>query len=332
MASASPPLSSPSKAPHAAPVWARILDGILPFALAGLGLLAPDHRGHFYAALATGFVGIAGCVLAGAALVTLLSERQSERIQGPRRKPAPFLREAGDTALAAFIAACFLAWPLWRSWTGRPIGLVWSIEQVGGLKLVLLQNVAAVFVLDAWLYWKHRLLHSRLMFPFHRAHHAYRDPSALAGFAVGPVESVLTFFPLCLVALPQAPHYAPIYFTLVVGFVSLNYYLHCGVRVALLERILSPLGLNSSAFHNVHHSHANVNFGEAMTLWDRLCRTRLEDAAQNKTGSESRSAYCGQGTVSGSSSGLSALSAWQRRSARLPSTPTSSSSSNRQAT
>ena len=283
MSSASPDLLSASKRPHAVPRWAAILDGVLPLALAGLGLLVPDHRGLFYAALAVGFVGIAGTVLVGATLVTILAERSSQRIQGPRQKAAPFLREAADTARAALVAACFLAWPLWRAWTGRPIGLVWSLEHAGGLPLVLLQNIAAVFVLDAWLYWKHRLLHTRRMFPFHRAHHTYRDPSALAGFAVGPVESVLTFWPLCLVALPQATHYAPIYFALVVGFILLNYYLHCGVSVPLLERTLPPLLLNTSAFHNVHHSHANVNFGEAMTLWDRLCRTRRCDEPRSRS-------------------------------------------------
>lgn len=261
------------------PRWARIIDGALPIGLAAAGLLAPDHRLLFYAALAIGFIGIAGTVLAGAAVVTLLSERRGQRlrIQGPRLRPAPVLHEAADTALAAFIAACFLAWPLWRSWTGRPIGLVWSVDEAGGLPLVLVQTTAAVFVLDAWLYWKHRLLHTRLLFPFHRGHHVFRDPTALAGFAVGPVESVLTFWPLLLVAIPQAKHWAPLYFGLVGGFIALNYYLHCGIRIALFERLLPPLLLNTSAFHNLHHSHADVNFGEALTLWDRICRTRLED-------------------------------------------------------
>lgn len=268
---------TPAKRPAAVPTWARLVDGAVPFALAAAGLLVPDHRGLFYLALGVGFVGIATAVIGGAAVVTFFSERSRERIQGPRRQPGPFRREALDTALAAYIAACFLAWPLWRLWTGRPIGLTWSITQAGGLPLVLFQNLIAVYVLDAWLYWKHRLLHTRRMFPFHRAHHTYRDPSALAGFAVGPVESVLTFWPLCLVAVPQATHYAPIYFTLVVGFIALNYYLHCGISVGWIERLLSPLAINTSTFHNIHHSHANANFGEAMTLWDRFCRTRLGD-------------------------------------------------------
>lgn len=270
---------APPKKPAATALWVRMTDGAVPFVLAAPGLFLPDHQALFYVALAVGFVGIATAVIGGAALVTFFCERQGVRIQGPRRQPAPFLHEAADTALAAFIAACFLAWPLWRSWTGRPIGLTWSLQQAGGLPLVLGQNLIAVYVLDAWLYWKHRLLHTRLLFPFHRGHHVYRDPSALAGFAVGPVESVLTFWPLCLVAVPQATHFAPIYLSLVVGFIALNYYLHCGVRVELIERLLAPIAINTSAFHNIHHSHANANFGEAMTLWDRLCRTRLGDAA-----------------------------------------------------
>ncbi len=282
MSSTAPNVPTTRKHAPGVPLWAKVIDRSLPCGLAMAGLLVPDHVGTFYLALLVGFLGIAGAVLTGAALVTLLSERQALRIQGPRHKPAPMLSEAKDTALAAFVAACFLAWPLWRLWTGRPIGLTWSLEAAGGLPLVLIQNTLAVFVLDAWLYWKHRLLHTKLLFPFHRAHHAYRDPTALAGFAVGPVESVMTFWPLVLVALPEAPHYAPIYFSLVCGFILLNYYLHCGVRIELIERLLSPLFINTSAFHNIHHSHADVNFGEAMTLWDRLCQTRLSDSRRGQ--------------------------------------------------
>ncbi len=277
MSIAQPSASAARKPSSSGPLWARLVDGSLPILLPATGLLAPDHIGLFYLALAVGFVGLGGVILTGASLVTFLSERTTDRIQGPRKKPAPMLREAADTALAAFVAAGFLAWPLWRSWTGRPIGLTWDLEDAGGLPLVLFQTGFGVLVLDGWLYLKHRLLHTRLLFPFHRAHHAYRDPTALAGFAVGPVESVLTFWPLLLIAIPEAKHWAPLYFLLVGGFISLNYYLHCGVKVEFLERLLSPFLLNTSAFHNIHHSHADANFGEAFTIWDRICRTRLSD-------------------------------------------------------
>lgn len=278
------PNTAPAWLPSKLPAWPTWVDGGVIVALTSAGLLAPDHRDLWYAALLVAFAGIAGPVLAGAAISTWWSERRppEQRLQGARRRPALMAREARDTALAAWVAACLVAWALWRSWTGRPIGLVWSAAEAGGVLPALLQSLAGVVVLDAWLYWKHRLLHSRWLFAFHRGHHVFRDPTAFAGFAVGPVESLLTFWPVVLVAVPQAKHWAPIYFALVGGFILLNFYLHCGVAVRLLEALLPRLLVNTSAFHNRHHANADVNFGEALTLWDRLCRTRLEDRVKVK--------------------------------------------------
>ena len=142
---------------------------------------------------------------------------------------------------------------------------------------IVLQTLVGVLVIDAWLYWKHRILHSRALFGFHRQHHAFRDPTPFAGFAVGPFEALVTFWPVLIVCIPQATHWAPLYLGLVAGFVLLNFYLHCGVTLGILEATLPRMLLNTSAFHNIHHSHANANFGEAMVLWDRMCGTRLQD-------------------------------------------------------
>lgn len=253
------------------------VDALVTAALTASGLLCPQGPRVFYASLLGGFAAIAGPVLAGAALVTWVSERRAQRLQGPRRRPALIAREARDTALAAWIAACLLAWPLSRLAAGVPVGLTWSLGEAGGAARAFAQTAAAVLVLDAWLYWKHRLLHTRWLFPFHRGHHGYRDPTAFAGFAVGPVESLLTFWPVVIWAHPLAVHWAPLYFGLVAAFVMLNFYLHCGVASRLLEASLPRLGVNTSAFHNRHHANAEVNFGEALTLWDRLCRTREGD-------------------------------------------------------
>lgn len=237
------------------------------------GLACPEGARLWYEALVVGFAGISAFVLGGAALVTFFAERREGRLQGPRVRPALIARGFRDTALAAWIAACLLAWPLARLWSGAPTGLIWSIDEAGGAVRVIAQTFAGVLVLDAWLYWKHRLLHTRALFGFHRAHHVYRDPTAFAGFAVGPVESLLTFWPIVLVAIPQAVHYAPLYFGLVASFIYLNFYLHCGIGSRLLEATLPRLGVNTSAFHNRHHANAEVNFGEALTIWDHLCRT-----------------------------------------------------------
>jgi sterol desaturase/sphingolipid hydroxylase (fatty acid hydroxylase superfamily) len=242
--------------------------------LVASGLACPEGPLRWYTALAVGFAGIAGVVIALASVAAWLSERSTDRLQGPRRRPRLALRSARDTTLAALVAACFLAWPLARIWAGEPTGLVWTVDEAGGIAGLVLGNVAAVLVLDAWLYWKHRLLHTRWFFAFHRGHHVYRDPTSLASFAVGPVESVLTFWPVVLVAFPWAPHYAPTYFGLVVAFVSLNFYLHCGVASRLVEGVLPRVFLNTSVFHNRHHANADANFGEALTVWDHLLGTR----------------------------------------------------------
>lgn len=250
------------------------IDVALPVALTLAGFFQRGGAALWLGSLAFSFAALAGPVLGGAGLVTLLAGRFGERIQGVRRKPAPIGREAFETARAMYVAACLMAWPvsLWR--LGHPIGLTWSLGERGaGLGGVLLQTFAGVMIIDAWLYWKHRLLHTQALFGFHKGHHAFRDPTPFAGFAVGPVEAVLTFWPVLLLCIPQATHWAPLYFGLVVGFVNLNFYLHCGVTIGWAERALGALHVNTSAFHNVHHSRANTHYGEALTLWDEVCGT-----------------------------------------------------------
>jgi lathosterol oxidase len=261
---------------------AKAIDLAVLLGLGLSGLLHPESPRTWFVCLAVGFAGIALPVVAGAGLVTLLSSLSQRRVQGPRRLPALMLRGARDTAGAAFVAACFLAWPLAQWRLHHPIGLVWTLREAGGSwGWLIVQTVGALLVMDAWLYWKHRLLHTRLLFPFHREHHAFGDPTAFASFAVGPVESLLTFWPIILLAIPAATHFAPVYFGLVGGFILLNFYLHCGVAVGLIEGTLPRLFVNTSVFHNAHHANAQVNFGEALTLWDHLCRTRVVDAVKD---------------------------------------------------
>ncbi|NUP09190.1 MAG: sterol desaturase family protein [Polyangiaceae bacterium] len=250
-------------------------------ALTGAGLFAPQGLKVWYAALIQGFAMVTLPVLAAGGAVTWYSERRTVRIQGPRKGSMLAYRGLRDTALAGWIAATLLAWPLARIRAGEPTGLTWDLEQAGGPLAVFLQTAGGILVLDAWLYWKHRLLHTRLLFPFHRKHHGYRDPTALAGFAVGPLESLLTFWPVLFLAMPEAPHYGPVYFTLVVGFIAFNLYLHCGVVWHGLEAILRPLSFNTSSHHNRHHANAETHYAEALTIWDRLLGTW--EGAKHKT-------------------------------------------------
>src|SRR5690242_3271885 len=86
--------------------WAQWVDRAVVVLLPAAGLLSPQGPRAFYTALAIGFAGIDGAVLAGAGVVTWLAERSPERLQGQRRRPAMILEGARDTSVAAWVAAC----------------------------------------------------------------------------------------------------------------------------------------------------------------------------------------------------------------------------------
>lgn len=181
-------------------------------------------------------------------LIYLYAERYGQRIQGERKKAPLMGEEAFGSARAMFVVSCMAAWPMGLYRAGFPTGLAWTIADMGipGW-LVVVEMYFGIVAVDALTYWKHRLLHTKLFYPFHMHHHTFRDPTPFAGFAVGPVETVLTFFPLLFICFPPAKHFAPLYFSAITGFVFLNLYLHCGVTFSFLEKLLPRLLLNSSA-------------------------------------------------------------------------------------
>ncbi|HLP20386.1 MAG TPA: sterol desaturase family protein [Chitinophagales bacterium] len=246
------------------------------------GLFHPNPT-VYYKSMASIFAIIIIPLLTFCYLVYLFSERNGERIQGERRKDPLIAQEIFGTTRAAFVVACMAAWPAGMYKLGMPTGLVWTIEEMGlTWWMVVIQMWAGIVAVDAMTYWKHRLLHTRAFFPFHKHHHSFRDPTPFAGFAVGPLETLLTFWPLLLICLPEAKHFAPLYFTAIVSFVFLNLYLHCGVTFGWLEKLLPRMWLNSSAWHNIHHSDVNANFGEVSFIWDKLCKTSKQDMLARK--------------------------------------------------
>lgn len=268
------------------PKAASILDWSLVGLLVAIGLLHPGPK-MFYDSLWRVFLSVVIPVHLLSLIAYLVSERTGQRIQGVRRKKPPILKEAAETTRAMFVVACLAAWPVGMYRMGLPTGMAWTLSDMGiPWWAAALQMIGGIVVVDAWTYWKHRILHTKALFAFHRSHHTFRDPTPFASFAVGPLETLLTFWPLLLICWPTAKHFAPMYFSAITGFVCLNLYLHCGVTFVWMERILPKVGLNSSAWHNAHHSHVNVNFGEVSFIWDRLCNTASKPSAPQSSRKE----------------------------------------------
>ena len=126
--------------------------------------------------------------------------------------------------------------------------------------------------IDLWAYVAHRLMHTRSLYKrFHKWHHRYQPPTAFSSFAMHPLEfllfqsgglSVLFFFEIHIVA-----YMINVLYVVFHGQVD-----HSGVD---FEGDLpwQP----SVAFHDDHHKHFHLNFGQNLKLWDQLFGTLRKD-------------------------------------------------------
>ena len=189
------------------------------------------------------------CVRYGA---RLQPDRKHAFVDGDAKAFRLLREEVLETTRCMWCVSCMAAWPLLRHAAGEPTGLIWTLEEIGStLPQYSLGFLVGIPAADAWLYVKHRLLHTRCLWAFHSHHHAFRNPTAFGGFAVSPLESLWTFCPILLWS--HLPHWIPLVMPSIFFFFLLNTYLHSGFSFALLERVLPLLMIDSSAYHNVHH-------------------------------------------------------------------------------
>ena len=255
---------------------ADAVDLLVSFAIPLSGFWHHDPAVYFSSYLWV-FLPLVTTILFLASVAYILSLHCGRRIQGDRKKQPLFAAEIWGSVRCIFLVSGMAAWPVGNARCGLDHGFAWTLNEIGlPLELACLQVLCGIILMDAWTYWKHRLLHTKLLYHFHRYHHKFHDPTAFGSFAVGPVETVLTFWPIWTMCFPGVKRFAPLYTMAVSSFVMLNFYLHCGVTVAWLEAVLPKLALNSSAWHNVHHSHVRAHYGEISYVWDVLCRTQAK--------------------------------------------------------
>jgi sterol desaturase/sphingolipid hydroxylase (fatty acid hydroxylase superfamily) len=61
-----------------------------------------------------------------------------------------------------FVFSIFGAWPVSQYRMGYETAISWDIGGITGAIIVCIQAGVAILALDAYLYWKHRMLHSKL--------------------------------------------------------------------------------------------------------------------------------------------------------------------------
>lgn len=138
--------------------------------------------------------------------------------------------------------------------------------------------LAAILLIDLVAYWRHRIEHARALWPIHATHHADEAMNWLSLRRKHPLgEALSIIFDGLLVIALGLPFWA-----IMAAFLLRSwwgYFIHADVPWTL-----GPLGtvLISPAAHRLHHIRderlMGYNFGNTVTLWDRLFGTYLDPA------------------------------------------------------
>ncbi len=128
---------------------------------------------------------------------------------------------------------------------------------------------------DTYFYWLHRLMHTGFAYKYiHLIHHKSTNPSPWAAYSFHIIEAVLeglVIIPLVLI-IPMAPLTIGLFILL--GFM-INVYGHLGFEVLPNNFRCSFLFkfLNTSVYHNMHHSHVDGNYSLYFRHWDLWMKT-----------------------------------------------------------
>mmetsp|Transcript_2137 Transcript_2137/g.5004 ORF Transcript_2137/g.5004 Transcript_2137/m.5004 type:complete len:273 (+) Transcript_2137:123-941(+) len=121
---------------------------------------------------------------------------------------------------------------------------------------------------DSLIYWIHRGLHHPSVYSYvHKPHHQFIETTPYSSHAFHPVDGFLQGLPYQLFVLIFPIH----------NWLHLCLFLFVNIwTVNIHDRLtmVSFFGLvNGAGHHNIHHLKNTSNYGQYLTLWDRLCGT-----------------------------------------------------------
>ena len=128
---------------------------------------------------------------------------------------------------------------------------------------------AVLFVLvDCINYWVHRAMHVKFLFKhIHHRHHRYGATTPYVATAMHPaellVQQLASFVPLFFIPVHAASAAGVLLYILAYNVVD-----HSGVRLVSVLPWQPP-----SRYHDDHHAHFHVNYGQHLMIWDRLFGT-----------------------------------------------------------
>ncbi|MEO7241955.1 MAG: sterol desaturase family protein [Variovorax sp.] len=165
---------------------------------------------------------------------------------------------------------------------GVGVVIPWAMLHFGWARLAIdppawqiALELAVLFVWNDVHFWGwHRLLHTRRMFRFHRAHHRSVIPTPVAVYSFHPVEALMLG---SVILVPMMLHDFSIWSLMAIPFgnIVLTGIGHANYDWAPSAATRHWLAL--SRRHCLHHARPSRNFGFQFTFMDRLFGTLQQD-------------------------------------------------------
>jgi lathosterol oxidase len=189
---------------------------------------------------------------------------QPRRWPGGRARRAEILLGTANLTVAS-VASGLLAFHI--ASPGNTTAVYLDLDD-HGVAFSIATTLVYFLVTDGALYWAHRLFHRKALFKaIHRVHHRWTSPTAFTAHAMHPVEFAV-YQGIMVVPLFVLPVH-------VVGLIAVLVYQNL---IALLDHsgvdMVSRLPWQPPPrFHDDHHAHFHVNYGQTLGLWDRMFGT-----------------------------------------------------------
>lgn len=240
----------------------------------------PAARASFpgFVAAQVGIVGLCGCLAlcgmvlyfasSGASYWWFFAREQRRHNRRHRLSPQERNRSWGWAVLSLAGNALLTAPFQYAIFTGES-RVYFSIGDYGWGYLLVSVGMLLIFTETA-IYWVHRGLHHPWCYRrFHYYHHQFREPTPWASVAFHPLDSFAQAAPYHLAAF-LFPMHLHVYLSALLLVSVWSVSIHDQVS------FVARWWFNGASHHTVHHVFNRHNYGQYLTIWDRLAGTHRE--------------------------------------------------------
>ena len=158
--------------------YVDILFWCFPIILLIPGYFHPENPKKFFESFIYCSIFLEIWLILGGLIMWKITEIFGSKLQSYKKYNPLVGKEIFGTTITVITISTIAAWPITQYRLGHEIVFSWKLNN--SFTSNLIQFIIFLFATDAFTYWKHWFLHRSYMFPFHKFHHAFHDPSSFS--------------------------------------------------------------------------------------------------------------------------------------------------------